>query len=301
MGCIYLLVCKPTGKCYVGQTINDPRTRWRNHKCPSSSKGFHLKRAIDKYGWNAFRAEVLVEVPNNELDEQEMHFVKMFDAYGPHGLNSTPGGQSFSPMLVPEVKQRRIDKMKEPEVRKNWLEAITTAQQRPEQKALLSQLTKERCKDPAHMQKRAEGRKRHMDSLDDEGRADIMNRTHTPQAEAKRLASFRATIAKRKADPNRKPIAGPSAETKAKRLASYNATIAKRREARALAAEQQPPPPAHASEEGKPPHASSSSSGHSAPIPGRSTPPPATASGAGVMDPARQHLLPSDCDSDSDC
>ena len=198
MGCIYLLVCKPTGKCYVGQTIHDPRTRWRNHKCPSSSKGYHLKNAINKYGWEAFRTEVLVEVPNELLNEQEVYFIRMFDAFGPNGLNSTPGGD-FKPMLVPENRQRRIDTMKQPEVRTNWLNSITAAQQKPEQRALLSKLTTERCKDPEHMKKRAEGRQRYMDSLNDEEKANVMDRCHTPEAESKRLKSFHATIAKRRA------------------------------------------------------------------------------------------------------
>lgn len=255
MGYIYLLVCKPTGKCYVGQTINDPRTRWRNHKCPSSSKGFHLKRAINKYGWDAFRTEVLVELPNDALDEQEIYFIRMFGAFGPNGLNSTPGGQEYSPMLVPEVKQRRMDKMKEPEVRKKWIEAITTAQQKPEQRELLSKLCKERCKDPAHMQKREEGRKRHMDSLDEEGKANVTARMQTPEAQAKRLKNYHATIAKRRVELNGKPLYRPSAETIAKRLESYRATIAKRRAARALAAAPRP----------------------RSPNPGRSTPPPTEA------------------------
>ena len=198
-------------------------------------------------------------------------------------------------MLVPEVKKRRMDKMKEPEVHKNWLGAITTAQQKPEQRELLSKLCKERCKNPAHMQKREEGRKRHMDSLDEEGKANVTARMRTPEAQAKRLESYHATIAKRRADLNGKPLYRQSAETIAKRRESYRVTIAKRREARALAAGQQPPPPVHTIEAGELPPTPSSSSGQSAPGPGRSTPPPATASGAG---PSVIDLMPSDTDAD---
>lgn len=271
-----MLVCKPTGKCYVGQTINDPRTRWRNHKCPSASKGFHLKRAINKYGWDAFRTEVLVELPNDALDEQEIYFIRMFGAFGPKGLNSTPGGQEYSPMLVPEVKQRRMDKMKEPEVRKKWIEAITTAQQKPEQRELLSKLCKERCKDPAHMQKREEGRKRHMDSLDEEGKANVTARMQTPEAQAKRLKNYHATIAKRRVELNGKPLYRPSAETIAKRRESYRATIAKRRAARALEAAQRPRSPEQRNAARETCDVGLCSKQHS-PNPDRSTPPPATA------------------------
>ena len=228
MGWIYLLQCLPTGKCYVGQTINDVRKRFSSHKSSKCSKGYHLRRAIDKYGWDNFRKETLVEVPNTDLDWYEVHFVQMYDAFGSHGLNSTPGGD-FKPMLVPENRQRRIDKMKEPEVRENWLSAITTAQQKPEQRELLSKLCTERCQDPEHMKKRKEGQDRFLESLTDEERKDVIQRMKTPQAQEKRLKSFHSTIAERR-QTDWKPNWDP--EVRARRDANFKATMARKREAR---------------------------------------------------------------------
>jgi len=228
MGWIYLLQCLPTGKCYVGQTINDVRKRFSSHKSQKSRKGYYLRRAIDKYGWENFRAETLVEVPNVDLDWYETHFVKMYNAFGPHGLNCTPGGD-FKPMLVPENRQRRIDKMKEPVVKAQWLSAITKAQQKPEQRERLSKLCTERCKDPEHMKKRKDGQERFLASLTEAERTNVIQRMRTPEATTKRLNKFHDTIAERRKT-GWKPKWDP--DVRAKRDAKFKETMAKKRAAR---------------------------------------------------------------------
>lgn len=218
MGWIYSIRCKITGKLYIGQTKNEVAKRWRQHQCPSNLKDTHLSRAIKLYGWSQFEFKIVTECPQDELDKWEIHYIAKWDTFN-NGLNSTPGGQAFSPMLVPEVKQKRIDVMKIPDVRERWLVAITAAQRKPEQRALLSKLCTERCKDPDHMKKRAEGIKRFLETLNDEEKEWVTARMRTPEATAKRVKALKATLAtpigkKNHSDATKRAWADPTSRSK---------------------------------------------------------------------------------------
>ena len=190
-----MFTCTVTGMMYIGQSSQkDVTMRWRQHRCASQQKDTHLYRAVKKYGWDLFKIELLLCCPNDQLDAWETHFIAKLDTYR-NGLNMTPGGQHCSPMLCPELKAKRMATMREPDVRQRWLISITKAQQKPEQRALLSKLCKERCQDPDHMKKREAGRKRHIESLDEAGRHNVIERMATPQAKAKRVKHLKATLA----------------------------------------------------------------------------------------------------------
>jgi hypothetical protein len=135
-------------------------------------------------------------------------------------------------MLVPEVKAKRMATMRIPDVRKRWLTAITAAQKNPEQKALLSKLCTERCKDPAHMQKRKEGMERYLATLTKEEQDWVTKRMRTPEATVKRVKALKATLAspigkKNHADATKAGWKNP--DTRAKRIAGMKANAAKRK------------------------------------------------------------------------
>lgn len=233
MGWIYKLTCSATGKVYIGQTIQAVHKRWCQHVCPSSweTKSTHLATAVKMFGWKLFEFEVVCEAANDKLDDLEIRYIAEYNSFH-DGLNSTPGGKQYSSMLVPEVKAKRMAKMRIPDVRERWLTAITAAQRDPEQRALLSKLCKERCQDPAHMQKRADGTQRYLDSLTDEGRRWVFERMQTPQATAKRVESLKATLAtpigkKNKSDASTASWKDPVA--RANRMAGLQKAADKRR------------------------------------------------------------------------
>ena len=125
-----------------------------------------------------------------------------------------------------------MDTMKIPDVRKRWLSAITKAQQNPEQKALLSQLCKERCKNPDHMQKRADGQKRFLDTLDDSEKKQVIDRMKTPEAKAKRVKALRATLSTaigKQNHGNATRASWKDPETRARRMESLQKAAAQRR------------------------------------------------------------------------
>ena len=66
---VYKITCVPTGKPYVGSSINIPKrinthlSQLRNHKHPNQ----HLQYAFIKYGENAFTFEIFFTVNQNSF------------------------------------------------------------------------------------------------------------------------------------------------------------------------------------------------------------------------------------------
>lgn len=92
MGVIYCITF-PSGKRYIGQTIRNPQRRFKEH-CKCTGNCILLENAIKKYGIDAIRFEVLVEIDNQYLDEYEHKFISFFQTIEPHGYNIRSGGSS---------------------------------------------------------------------------------------------------------------------------------------------------------------------------------------------------------------
>jgi len=91
-GIIYKIT-SPSGKVYVGQTIQDFNIRIRDHK-KDSSKCSAVKRAIDKYK-DQMKYEIIEEsVPQEQLDERETFWIKELNSLAPNGYNLTSGGNT---------------------------------------------------------------------------------------------------------------------------------------------------------------------------------------------------------------
>lgn len=94
MGIIYKVTNNFNNKIYIGQTIQPYQKRW-NHHLEESKLGSETKfhRAIRKYGKDAFRVEVIEEIPNEDLNEREIYWIDYYNSYN-NGYNSTPGGDN---------------------------------------------------------------------------------------------------------------------------------------------------------------------------------------------------------------
>ena len=89
---IYLLT-SPNGKHYVGQTSQPIDERWKNGKGYKSCTA--LNRAIQKYGWENFKHEILAECDNqDEADYLEQKFILEYDCIVPNGYNIDYGGNA---------------------------------------------------------------------------------------------------------------------------------------------------------------------------------------------------------------
>lgn len=113
MGIIYIAT-SPSGKSYVGQTIYDLKSRWRDHiydaTDPKKDRCKLLNRAIRKYGGGNFIIKILCECEDYELDDKELYYILEYNTIKPSGYNLKFGG-SFGKHLE-ETKQKISNKLK---------------------------------------------------------------------------------------------------------------------------------------------------------------------------------------------
>ena len=157
----------------MGQTKKaNVKKRWHLHRV-RANKSWAVARAIAKYGWNNVHKEVLVEAPNELLNEYEVKFIDLLGTLKPNGYNLTPGGD-FNPMDSEEVSARhlKIVQSKDHKARQGentkawhqdadkhaaWKEKSTAAQRNPTVRKKQSAISKANWNDSAIRKKRVDG------------------------------------------------------------------------------------------------------------------------------------------------
>ena len=90
----------PSGKRYIGQTINE-KSRKNNHKTQTAKSKTYFGKAIRKYGFENFKNEVIVkfkptilkEKLKRVLDKLEARYIKIYKSNDPEfGYNLNNGG-----------------------------------------------------------------------------------------------------------------------------------------------------------------------------------------------------------------
>jgi group I intron endonuclease len=89
----------PTGKIYIGITMNEPNKRWRNGK--GYSYNVHFMNAINKYGWNNFIHEVMfTNISKSFAKKMEQKLIELYNSNNPqYGYNLTIGGDTNIPLV----------------------------------------------------------------------------------------------------------------------------------------------------------------------------------------------------------
>lgn len=130
-GVIYCVTNTVTGKKYVGQTTTLVQKRWKEH-CRSDSGCAALRRAINKYGRDAFEISTLASASSaSELNFLEVTKIAEFDTIAPRGYNLREGGGA---------------KGKWPEL---MLRVLREKAASPESRAMMSASSTKMWKDPA--------------------------------------------------------------------------------------------------------------------------------------------------------
>ena len=90
----------PSGKVYIGQTLNEYMRKfmWKNINHPYA--GPYINRARAKYGYSNFKYDVLISLESDdeaflrkEIDRLEKYYIKLYDSTNPSkGYNITIGG-----------------------------------------------------------------------------------------------------------------------------------------------------------------------------------------------------------------
>lgn len=108
----------PSGKVYIGQTMNEQQRRgsFLNPNRPYS--GPKINKAREKYGVDNFEYEIIFKVSSmikeevvQILNQKEQQYIKMFDSYY-NGYNSTPGGDNVY-QFTEETRQKLSQKTTE--------------------------------------------------------------------------------------------------------------------------------------------------------------------------------------------
>ena len=114
-GIIYKLTC-PEGKLYIGRTIQSFQKRMNGHIYGKSYCRV-LKEAINKYGFENFKKEIIWEGEKEIISEKEKHFIKHFNTMYPNGYNLSTGGgrgehRSINTIELMTKNQRELAKQK---------------------------------------------------------------------------------------------------------------------------------------------------------------------------------------------
>ncbi len=99
---------------YIGQTIRTIEERAGSNGCKyMDNPNSKFCRAINKWGWDAFEVEILVENINNidELNRLEIEYIEKYDSYY-NGYNSTLGGGNLNGYHHTQETKDKISKNK---------------------------------------------------------------------------------------------------------------------------------------------------------------------------------------------
>ena len=97
-GIIYGLYCRPSGKWYVGQTVQPLAVRLRQHlNLKTGRANLALFAALAKYGPETFEARLLERVSKiDDLDSRERYWTDAHHALAPGGYNLKAGARSLA-------------------------------------------------------------------------------------------------------------------------------------------------------------------------------------------------------------
>lgn len=92
MFCVYKHT-SPNGKVYIGITKDNPENRWRSGK--GYYQNVHFTGAINKYGWENFKHEILFEnLTKEEACQKEIELIAKYQSNNPdYGYNQSIGGE----------------------------------------------------------------------------------------------------------------------------------------------------------------------------------------------------------------
>lgn len=117
VGIIYKYT-SPSGRIYIGQTIDEEERRKTFFNLNESYGGKKINSARTKYGPEKFDYEVLIrlEFPNAKeaqikLDELEKQYISFYDSYRT-GYNMTMGGSTTTGMKASEETRKKLSQIR---------------------------------------------------------------------------------------------------------------------------------------------------------------------------------------------
>ena len=107
---VYKYVNNVNGKVYIGQTTRSLEERHKEHKRNHKTA---FDKALSKYGSNAFTCEVLCLCETEEeLNEAEKHYIKLYNSLVPFGYNMCEGGNNTKGYTHREESKQKMSAAK---------------------------------------------------------------------------------------------------------------------------------------------------------------------------------------------
>ena len=102
----------PNNKVYIGITCRKPKYRWINGKGYSKRTQFKMYNAIQKYGWENVKHEILFEnLTKEEAEQKEIELISLYKSnQREYGYNTENGGNSIGKLA--EETKRKISEAK---------------------------------------------------------------------------------------------------------------------------------------------------------------------------------------------
>ncbi len=103
LGYIYKITNTITGKIYIGQTLQPPSRRWRQHELSAMNTARNdsklpLHMSMRKHGLDAFQYEVIETCEDEVINDREIYWISYYDSTNPlkgYNLSSGGGGTSY--------------------------------------------------------------------------------------------------------------------------------------------------------------------------------------------------------------
>lgn len=101
----------PSGKIYIGITHQNPSERWLNGRGYKKNKHFH--DAIEKYGWNNFKHEILFDsLTHEEANSKEKELILLYKSNDKnYGYNLTSGGDGVAGIKMSDERKKKYQIM----------------------------------------------------------------------------------------------------------------------------------------------------------------------------------------------
>ncbi len=166
----------PSGKSYIGQTKNY-EMRCLNHRARANKSCPSFYNAINKYGWENFTHEILIDgLTHTEANKLEAFYIKEHKTLSPNGYNLNTGGGN--PFLSEETKE----KMRKNQIGKKMSEDT-------KEKIRQSKIGKKRPKEVIEKMRKSKTGKKMSDEFREKVRQRMIGFKHTEESKAKISAS----------------------------------------------------------------------------------------------------------------
>ena len=111
-GCIYKVTNEINNKVYIGKTIDFVKRKSAHLRCSRNESYFVFHKALQKYGEDNFKWEIILKDKESNLSDREKDFISEYDCHylNGYGYNMTLGGDGTLGFRHSDEYKRNLSK-----------------------------------------------------------------------------------------------------------------------------------------------------------------------------------------------